>query len=56
MYSPLEEKSTLVTMLKWSLRICISFPLGKLHTRIVLSLDADAKYSPFGEDARLRHN
>ena len=31
-------------------------PLDTLHTPIVLSLDPDAKYSPFGENTTLKIN
>ena len=31
----------------------MSSPLDTLHTPIVLSLDPDAKYSPFGENTTL---
>ena len=32
------------------MRVFIRYPLDTLHTPIVLSLDPDAKYSPFGEN------
>ena len=36
------------------MRVLICSPLDTLHTPIVLSLDPDAKYSPFGENATLK--
>ena len=39
------------------MRVFIRSPLDTLHTPIVLSLDPEAKYSPFGENTMLRiHN
>ena len=35
------------------MRVFIRSPLDTLHTPIVLSLDPDAKYSPFGENTTL---
>ena len=34
------------------MRVLIRSPLDTLHTPIVLSLDPDAKYSPFGENTK----
>ena len=36
------------------MRVFIRSPLDTLHTPIVQSLDPDAKYSPFGENATLK--
>ena len=36
------------------MRVLIRSPLDTLHTPIVLSLDPDAKYSPFGENTTLK--
>ena len=36
------------------MRILIRSPLDTLHTPIVLSIDPDAKYSPFGENTTLK--
>ena len=36
------------------MRVFIRSPLDTLHTPIVLSLDPDAKYSPFGENTKLK--
>ena len=36
------------------MRVLIRSPLLTLHTPIVLSQDPDAKYSPFGENAKLQ--
>ena len=38
------------------MRVFIRSPLDILHTPIVLSLDPDAKYSPFGENTTLMTN
>ena len=35
------------------MRVFIRSPLDTLHTPIVLSLNPDAKYSPFGENTTL---
>ena len=35
------------------MRVLIRSPLDTLHTPIVLSLDPEAKYSPFGENTTL---
>ena len=35
------------------MRVLIRSPLDTLHTPIVLSLDPDAKYFPFGENTTL---
>ena len=39
---------------EWPMRVFIRSPLDTLHTPIVLSLDPDAKYSPFGENTTLK--
>ena len=36
------------------MRVLRRSPLDNIHTPIVLSLDPDAKYSPFGENTTLR--
>ena len=36
------------------MRVLIRSPLDILHTPIVLSKDPDAKYSPFGENTKLK--
>ena len=36
------------------MRVFIRSPLDTLHTPIVLSLDPEAKYSPFGENTTLQ--
>ena len=36
------------------MRVLIRSPLDTLHTPIVLSLDPNAKYSPFGENTMLQ--
>ena len=36
------------------MRVLIRSPLDTLHTPIVLSIDPDAKYSPFGENTTLK--
>ena len=38
------------------MRVFIHSPLDTLHTPIVLSLDPDTKYSPFGENTTLVTN
>ena len=39
---------------EWLVRVLIRYPLDTLQTPIVLSQDADAKYSPFGENTTLK--
>ena len=36
------------------MRVLICSPVDTLHTPIVLSLNPDAKYSPFGENTTLK--